>query len=81
MVSNSLRVRKQFGTAWFVFYTFMFIIEIPVFAFCSFFNHLFHGKNPLTEWKKIKGFTLNVYKVCQLLPKIISGKAHFYKML
>lgn len=81
MVSNSLRVRKQFGVWWFIFHTCMFTIEIPVFAFCSFFDHLFHGKNPLAELRKIKGFTKNVYTLWLLLPKIISGKPYFYKML
>lgn len=80
MVSNSLRVRKQFGAAWFVFHAIMFTVEIPIFVFCSFFDHLFHGRNPFTDHKKIKGFSLNVYKTWQLAPKIISGRQHFYKM-
>ena len=57
MVSNSVRVRKQFGAAWFLLHVLMFTVEIPVFAFCSFSDHIFHGKNPFEDWKKIKGFT------------------------
>ena len=80
MVSNSLRVRKQFGAGWFFVHLFMFTIEIPVFAFGSFLDHIFHRKNPFAERKKIKGFTKNVLKIWQTAPKVISGKPHFYKM-
>lgn len=81
MVSNHLRIRKQFGNGWFFFHLIMFTIGIPVFAFGSFFDHLFHGRNPFADSHKIKGITKNVFTVWQLLPKIISGKPHFYKML
>jgi GT2 family glycosyltransferase len=80
IVSNLLRIRKQFGSGWFLFHLFMFTIDIPIFAFCSFFNHLFHGANPFSDRTKIKGLTANVYKVWKLSPKIISGHPYFYKM-
>lgn len=81
MVSNHLRIRKQFGKGWFFFHLIMFTIDIPVFALCSFFDHLFHGQNPFEDRQRIKGFTKNVYKVWRLVPKIISGKPHFYKII
>lgn len=80
MVSNNLRIRKQFGVAWFLFHLTMYTFEIPVFFFCSIIDHVAHLKNPFAEFKAIKGFTLNVFKLWKLLPKIISNKPYFYKM-
>ena len=31
MLSNLVRIRKQFGLCWFLFVYFLFVIEIPVF--------------------------------------------------
>ncbi|WP_018614937.1 glycosyltransferase family 2 protein [Segetibacter koreensis] len=80
MVSNHLRIRKQFGAGWFLFHLFIFTIEIPIFTILSFFDNFFHGKYPFADSKKIKGFTKNVFKVWQLLPVIMMKKPHFYKM-
>ena len=81
IVSNHLRICKQYGSAWFLFNLIMFTIEVPVFAICSFFDHLFHGNNPFKDVKRIKGFTVNVGKVWRLAPTIIKQKPYFYKML
>jgi GT2 family glycosyltransferase len=80
MVSNHLRIRKQYGVLWLLFHLMIHTLDIPVFAFCSFFDLLFHGKNPFADSKRIKGLTLNVIEVWLLLPKIISNKPYFYKM-
>lgn len=80
MVSSHLRIRKQFGVTWFIFHLSMFTLDIPIYAFCSFWDHLFHGANPFSDREKIIGFAKNVYKLWLLLPAIIKGKPHFYKM-
>ena len=80
MVSNHLRIRKQFGAGWFIFHLLMFTIDIPVFAFCSFTFNLFKGKNPFRDFKIITGFAKNVIKVWLLLPAMLLQKPHFYKM-
>ncbi len=80
MVSNHVRIRKQFGAAWFLINLIIFTIEIPIFALFSFSDHLFSGRDPFTDNKKIKGFANNVFKLWLLLPVIIRQKPHFYKM-
>ena len=80
MVSNHLRIKKQFGSGWLLFHLIISTIEIPIYAAGSFFDNLFHSRNPFNDRKKVKGFTKNVFNVWQLLPKILSGKPHFYKM-
>jgi hypothetical protein len=81
MVSNHLRIRKQFGVAWFLFHLFMHSVEIPVFFFCSILDDLVHFKNPFRQIKSVIGFSGNVLKLWGLMPKIVSGKPYFYKML
>lgn len=80
MVSNHLRIRKQFGAGWFIFHLIMFTIDIPVFALCSFTFNLFKRKNAFRDIKKILGFSKNVVKTWLLVPAMLSKKPHFYKM-
>ena len=81
MVSQHVRTRKQFGSGWFLFHLLVHTFEIPFYFVCSFLDHLFHLKNPFTEWKKITSYTSNVLRLWQLAPKILSGKNYFYKMM
>ncbi len=80
IVSNHVRIRKQYGVFWFLFHLINYTFTIPVFMICSFFHHLFLFVNPFADWKKIKALTKNVIKVWQLSPIIIKNKPHFYKM-
>jgi GT2 family glycosyltransferase len=80
IISNNLRIRKQFGVAWFLFHIAMYTVEVPIFFFCSIFDNLFHLRNPFKNIQTIKGFTVNVLKLWKLSPKIILNKPYFYKM-
>lgn len=80
MVSNHLRIRKQFGKLWFLFHLFMHTVEIPVFFFCSIIDNLLHFRNPFSQVRMIGGFIKNVVKLYSLTPAIISNKPYFYKM-
>ncbi len=80
MVSNHLRIRKQYGVGWFLFQLLNFSFAVPVFFFCSIIDNLVHLKNPFADWRNIKGLAKNVARIWQLAPAIISGKPHFYKM-
>jgi len=80
MVSNHLRIRKQFGVLWFLFHLFMHTVEIPVFFFCSIIDNLLHFRNPFSQLNMIGGFIKNVVKLYSLTPVIISNKPYFYKM-
>ena len=81
IVSNNLRIRKQYGVAWYLFNLLVYIIEIPIFFFFSFLDNLFHLKNPFASRHKFFGYAKNILKLVQVSPIIISGKKHFYKML
>lgn len=80
MVSQHLRLRKQFGRGWFLFHLGMHIAEIPLFFLFSFIDNIFHLKNPFLYWNDAISYTKNVMKLCSLTPKILSGNSFFYKM-
>ncbi len=81
LISQHVRIRKQFGAAWFLFHLFMHTIEIPIFFICSFIDHLVHLKNPFGDIKQVKGFTYNVFRLWGLAPAILGNQPHFYRIL
>lgn len=81
IVSNNLRIRKQYGVGWYLFNLFFYIIEIPIFLLCSLIDNLMHLKNPFKNWQQLKGYTKNVFILVFISPSIIFSKKKFYKML
>lgn len=81
MLSNFLRIRKQFGVGWFLFDLFFYIITIPVFFLGLIFAKLFFGKRSRYSFQQWTGFLRNVISLVSYTPKIISNKPHFYKVL
>lgn len=80
MVSNHLRVRKQYGVGWFFFLLFNYTGGIFLYFLCSFFYWLFKFRNPFSEWNKAAAFAKNVVHIWRLSPTIIRNKPYFYKM-
>lgn len=80
MLSNLVRVRKQYGIMWFFVHFLFYIIEIPVF-FCGllFSSVLSHGKS-FYHWNNLKEFTINVIIVTKYFFRIIYNKPFFYKL-
>jgi hypothetical protein len=81
IVSQHLRIRKEFGEGWFLFHLFMHTIEIPIFLIASFFDNLIHLKNPFQDWNQVGSFSNNVIRLWCLSPKILKNRPYFYKML
>jgi GT2 family glycosyltransferase len=81
MVSNHLRVRKQYGTGWFLFLLLNYTWGVFFFWICSTFGRLFTIRNPFGDWSRISAFGGNVLRLWGLAPTIISNKPYFYKML
>jgi hypothetical protein len=81
IVSNNLRIRKQYGTGWFVFNLAVYILEIPVFFICNLFDNLFHLRNPFNNWNLFLKYSKNIFTLILLSPAIISSKKFFYKMI
>lgn len=80
MVSNHLRVRKQYGVFWFFFLLVNYSAGVLIFFICSTIHQLFQLRTPFKEWGKVQAFLKNVLVLWKLLPLIARNKPHFYKM-
>jgi GT2 family glycosyltransferase len=80
MVSNHLRVRKQYGVFWFLILLLNYTFGILIFLIASTFHHLFLFQNPFKQWSRVGAYAKNVSILWTLAPKIIRNKPHFYKM-
>ena len=79
MLSNFVRIRKQFGTAWFFFHLLIYLLEILLFLLQLCFQTVF-GK-PRLRFADFKGYCTNLSTVLNLTPTIVRNKPHFYKAL
>jgi GT2 family glycosyltransferase len=81
MVSNHLRVRKQFGLGWYLFLLLNYSGGVVVFIIASFLHRLFTYRNPFGDWIRAGKFGKNVLRLWMLAPKMFANKPHFYKVL
>jgi GT2 family glycosyltransferase len=79
MVSNFVRIRKEFGIGWFLVQLFFYMIEVPVFFLGVCVEKILGKKN--FSFRQAKGFTKNVVPLLKLSPTIIRNQPHFYKVL
>lgn len=81
MLSNFVRMRKQFGIFWVIFNLVFYCITVPVFLIGIIISGLLkrkHDRYSILQWK---GFTKNVVKLVGYAPKILMNKPYFYKVL
>jgi GT2 family glycosyltransferase len=81
IVSNNLRIRKQYGAGWFIFNLVVYIFEIPIFFICHPLDNLIHLRNPFKNWNHFLKYSRNVFILISLSPVIISSRNFFYKMI
>lgn len=79
MLSNFVRIRKQFGVAWFVFHLLVYLAEIPFFFSKVCWQTLFSSKG--FSFSQFKGYCKNLFLVIKHSFTIIRNKPHFYKTL
>ena len=80
MVSNMLRIRKQFGTGWLILIAATYFFEIPVFAICLILDQLIHLGKSKYRWKNVADYCANMGILMQYLPRMIRNKPYFYKV-
>jgi GT2 family glycosyltransferase len=81
MLSNFLRIRKQFGIGWFLFQLMAYTFTVPVFFLLGMIDNIIRLHNPVNDLKKIRGFALNIARLWSYIFKILSNKPYFYKVL
>lgn len=80
MVSNHLRVRKQYGAGWYLFLLLNYSWGVLFYAVCSTVHRLLLLQNPLPHWKKVMQFGRNVCRLWTLMPRMLANRPYFYKM-
>ena len=80
MVSNHLRVRKQYGAGWFLFLLLQYTWGVFVFWLAGTIHRLFTLRNPFGHWNQVAAFARNVARLWSLSPKMMGNRPHFYKM-
>lgn len=81
IVSNYLRIRKQYGVGWYLFNLLLLLIEIPVFFICLFLHNIFSFRYPFNNWRFPLKYAANVFRLVKLSPLILFKKKYFYKIL
>ncbi len=81
MVSNFVRIRKEFGWFWFLLNLFVYFFEIIIFPFGLALDKLLNGRNARYTWRQLRGYTYNVLRLIALSPRILANSPYFYKML
>lgn len=81
MLSNFVRIRKQFGIGWFVVQLGFYWLDIPVFWAGLLMSGLPGGKGRRYSWGMWRGFCRNVGYITARSWTIIRNKPYFYKVL
>lgn len=81
ILSNFVRIRKEFGPVWFIFHLLTYSIAIPFFFIGSFIENLVKFKSPFNDFRNASKFTKNMFKIWGFSFRILSNKPYFYKVL
>jgi GT2 family glycosyltransferase len=77
MLSNFVRIRKQFGVFWFLIQLLFYLLEIPVFFFGAALS-FGHSRYSFHQWR---GYCKNVAFIVKKSSLIMRNKPYFYKVL
>ncbi|HVU96485.1 MAG TPA: glycosyltransferase family 2 protein [Puia sp.] len=81
MLSNFVRIRKQFGRAWFGVQLFFYWLEVPVFFLGLCFRRGDRSDRRGLSWKDFRNYCRNVGYILRTSPVIWQNKPYFYKVL
>ena len=80
IVSNILRIRKQFGILWYLVIVGSYIFEIPAFFISLMFDKLFNGKAAKYNWRNFADYVKNIGVLLRYFFKMLINKPYFYKV-
>jgi GT2 family glycosyltransferase len=81
LLSNFVRIRKEFGVGWFLVHLFFYICTIPFFFVGLVFSKMIYGSKAGYNFLQFRGFASNVGFLLRYTPRIISNRPYFYKVL
>lgn len=79
MLSNFVRIRKQFGRGWFIVQLLFYMADVPVFLLGMAFSSL--SGRPRFSWKQFRQYCANVGAIIAKSPIILRNKPYFYKVI
>jgi GT2 family glycosyltransferase len=81
MVSNFVRIRKEFGIGWFLVDLSMYVAAMSVFPAALLLDRLINGKKAAYRWEQVRQYIRNVLQLIWLSPRILANQPYFYKVL
>jgi GT2 family glycosyltransferase len=82
MISNFLRIRKEFGIGWMLFNELNYLLVIPIFFIGVFISKIWPFQiTKRYAFKDWMGYCDNVTTLISLTPRMILNRPHFYKFL
>ncbi|HYC30551.1 MAG TPA: glycosyltransferase family 2 protein [Chitinophagaceae bacterium] len=81
MVSNFLRIRKEFGAGWFLLDLAVYFFEIFIFPLGLLIDKCLHGKRARYHWEQVPQYLGNVFRLIGLSPYMLARRRRFYKVL
>lgn len=81
MLSNFVRIRKQFGVAWFLILLLFYLLEIPVFGLGILLTRIAGRRKIPYSYVQLRQYCKNVGFVLSRSVIIIKNKPYFYKVL
>lgn len=80
IISNMLRIRKQFGIGWFLFIAGAYFFEIPVFFTCLLLHKIFTFNKATYRFKNWLDYVKNMGVLLRYFFTILLNQPHFYKV-
>jgi hypothetical protein len=81
MLSNFVRIRKQYGVGWFLVQLFFYIAEVPVFGIGILLSRIVGKRGARYSFAQFRGYCRNVGFVTGKSATILRNKPYFYKVL
>ena len=81
ILSNHVRIRKQYGLLWFFIQLLNFTFAVPFYLLTSIIHNIFTLQNPIPDLQKSMGLGYNVLRLWSLSGHIIRNQPYFYKVL
>lgn len=81
MISGLLRIRKQYGVAWFLFHLSAYLFTIPVYLLVLLLKTISFRPGIGGEWKNWWGYSGNTMLLLRHSLLMLRNRPHFYKVL
>ena len=80
ILSQLLRVRKQWGWGWYMINLTAYIVEIPLFLIFLLMDKIINGNKAKYEWTQFLGFTKNMLAIIPFIMPVLLNKKQLYKI-